>query len=165
MPVSNVTTDPKALTMTVVAEFDAALPRVWQLYADPRQLERWWIPAESPLTIVEHDLSVGGFVRAEVVGPGGEKARAYWRITALDAPRSMAWEDGFLNERGEIDPTMPINTMRLMLSERAGGGTVMTLVTAFDSVESMEMHIAMPLEEQMAVVIGQAEALLSGALV
>ena len=60
---------------------------------------------------------------------------------------------------------MPINTMRLMLSERAGGGTVMTLVTAFDSVESMEMHIAMPLEEQMAVVIGQAEALLSGALV
>jgi hypothetical protein len=87
------------------------------------------------------------------------------RITALDAPRSMAWEDGFLNDRREPDPNMPINTMLLMLRERAGGGTTMTLVTAFASVESMEMHVAMPLEEQMVVVIGQAEALLSGALV
>ena len=165
MPVSSVTTDAEALTMTVVAEFDAALPRVWQLYADPRQLERWWIPEEYPLTIVEHDLSVGGFVRADVVGPGGQPARAYWRITAVDAPRSMAWEDGFLNDRGEPDPNAPINTMLLTLSERVGGGTVMTLVTAFASLESMEMHVAMPLEEQMRVVIGQAEALLSGALV
>jgi uncharacterized protein YndB with AHSA1/START domain len=162
MPVSNVTTDADALTMTVVAEFDAAMPRVWQLYADPRQLERWWVPADYPLIIVDHDLSVGGYVRAQVIAPGGEKAHAYWRITAVDAPRSMAWEDGFLNDQGEPDPTMPLNTMLMRLTERAGGGTVMTLVTTFASVESMEMHVAMPLEEQMVQVIDQAEALLSG---
>lgn len=162
MPVMNVTKDAENLTMTVVAEFDAELPRVWQLYADPRQLERWWTPAEYPLTITDHDLSVGGYVRAQVIAAGGEKAHAYWRITAVDAPRSMAWEDGFLNDRGDPDPTMPLTTMLLTLDDRAGDGTVMTLVITFPSTESMEMHETMDLEAQMVQVLGQAEALLSG---
>jgi uncharacterized protein YndB with AHSA1/START domain len=161
VPVVNVTKDAEHLTMTVVAEFDAALPRVWQLYADPRQLERWWTPAEYQLTITDHDLSVGGYVRALVVAPGGEKAHPYWLITAVDAPRSLAWEDGFLDDRGEPHPNMPLTTMRLTLDDRAGDGTVMTLVITFPSTESMEMHEAMDLEAQMALVLGQAEALLS----
>jgi uncharacterized protein YndB with AHSA1/START domain len=33
--------DPHRLTMTIEAEFDASPERVWQLWADPRQLERW----------------------------------------------------------------------------------------------------------------------------
>ena len=160
MPVSNVTTDAEALTMTVVAEFNAAMPRVWQLYADPRQLERWWVPSDYPLTIVDHDLSVGGYVRAQVIAPDGKKVHAYWRITAVDAPRSLAWEDGFLDDRGEPDPTMPLTTMLLTLDDRAGDGTVMTLVVGFPSTESMAMHEAMDLEAQMAQVLGQAEALL-----
>ena len=162
MPVMNVTKDAEHLTMTVVAEFDAELPRGWQLYAEPRQLERWWTPAEYPLTITDHDLSVGGYVRAQVVGPGGEKTHAYWRITAVDAPRTLAWEDGFLDDSGEPDPTMPLTTMLLTLDDRAGDRTVMTLVITFPSAESMEMHEVMDLEAQMAQVLGQAEALLSG---
>jgi uncharacterized protein YndB with AHSA1/START domain len=158
----NVTKDAENLTMTIVAEFDAALPRVWQLYADPRQLERWWTPAEYPLTITDHDLSVGGYVRAQVVGPGGEKTHAYWRVIAVDAPRSLAWEDGFLDDAGEPDPTMPLTTMLLALDDRPGDRTVMTLVITFPSTESMEMHEAMDLEAQFAQVLGQAEALLSG---
>jgi dihydrofolate reductase len=42
MTVTTVRKDPQRLTMTIEAEFDAAPERVWQLWADPRQLERWW---------------------------------------------------------------------------------------------------------------------------
>ena len=35
--------------MTIDAEFDAA-QAVWQLWADPRQLERWWGPPTYPAT-------------------------------------------------------------------------------------------------------------------
>ena len=162
MPLMNVTKDAENLTMTVVAEFDAELAGVWQLFADPRQLERWWTPADYSLTITDHDLRVGGYVRAVVVAPGGEKAHPYWRITAVDAPRSMAWEDGFLDDRGEPDASMPLTTMRLRLDGRPGDRTVMTLVITFPSTESMEMHVAMDLEAQMAQTLAQAEALLSG---
>src|SRR5438552_18989420 len=48
MTVTAVSTDPQALTMTIETEFDASPERVWQLWADPRQLERWWGPADLP---------------------------------------------------------------------------------------------------------------------
>jgi uncharacterized protein YndB with AHSA1/START domain len=50
MTVTAVRKDPHALTMTIDAEFDASLERVWQLWADPLQLERWWGPPTYPAT-------------------------------------------------------------------------------------------------------------------
>ena len=34
--------DAESLTMTIIAQFDAPTTRVWQVWQDPRQLERWW---------------------------------------------------------------------------------------------------------------------------
>ena len=48
MTVTAVRKDPHRLTMTIEAEFDASPERVWQLWADPRQLERWWGPPTTP---------------------------------------------------------------------------------------------------------------------
>lgn len=42
MPVTDVKKDLDALTMLLTAEFDAGAERVWELWSDPRQLERWW---------------------------------------------------------------------------------------------------------------------------
>ena len=48
MSVTSVTKDTEALTMSITARFDAAVERVWQVWADPRRLERWWGPAHLP---------------------------------------------------------------------------------------------------------------------
>ena len=162
MPLTNVSNDPAAKTITFTAEFDAPVERAWQLYADPRQLEQWWNPPGYPLTITEHDLAVGGMVHAHVTAPDGQKANAYWRITAVDAPRSMAWEDGFLDDQLEPNPAIPPTTMRLTLADRDGGGTLMTIVVGFLSAESMEEYLDMDIEEQMRVTFDQADALLLG---
>ena len=60
MPVTDVNKDLDALTMTITAEFDAGAERIWEMWSDPRQLERWWGPPSFPATFVEHDLSPGG---------------------------------------------------------------------------------------------------------
>ena len=44
MPITRVDKDLDNHEMTVVADYDAPVERVWQLYADPRQLERFWGP-------------------------------------------------------------------------------------------------------------------------
>ena len=44
MPVTDVQHDLDALTLTITADFAAPVERVWQVYADPRQLERVWGP-------------------------------------------------------------------------------------------------------------------------
>ena len=38
MPVTDVQHDLDALTLTITADFAAPLERVWEVYADPRQL-------------------------------------------------------------------------------------------------------------------------------
>ena len=48
MSVTSVDKDFDNLTLTLVADFDAPLESVWQLWADPRLLERWWGPADPP---------------------------------------------------------------------------------------------------------------------
>ena len=44
MTVTAVRKDLDRLTMTLDAEFDASPTRVWELWSDPHQLERWWGP-------------------------------------------------------------------------------------------------------------------------
>ena len=88
MPVIDVHKDTEALTLTFVAEFAADVERVWQVWADPRQLERWWGPPEWPATFEEHELSAGGRCRYYMTGPGGEKARGWWTVTAVDQQES-----------------------------------------------------------------------------
>ena len=76
MTVLAVERDPVALTFTIVSEFDAPAERVWQVWADPRQLERWWGPPTYPATVVDHDLTPGGWVTYSMTGPDGEKYHA-----------------------------------------------------------------------------------------
>ena len=41
MTVTSLDKDLDNLSLTLVADFDAPIERVWQLWADPRLLERW----------------------------------------------------------------------------------------------------------------------------
>jgi uncharacterized protein YndB with AHSA1/START domain len=73
MTVTAVRKDPRTLTMTLEAEFDASPERVWQLWADPRQLERWWGPPTYPATFTRHDLAPGSRVEYYMTGPEGDQ--------------------------------------------------------------------------------------------
>jgi uncharacterized protein YndB with AHSA1/START domain len=80
MTVTAVRKDPQALSLTLDAEFDASPERVWQLWADPRQLERWWGPPTYPATITKHELRPGGRVEYHMTGPDGDQPHAYWDV-------------------------------------------------------------------------------------
>jgi uncharacterized protein YndB with AHSA1/START domain len=94
--------DYDALSLVLVAEFDAPIERVWQLWADPRQLERWWGPPSHPATVEKHDLSVGGEVTYFLTGPRGERSGGWWRVTAVDPPTSLEFTDGWANRDGRV---------------------------------------------------------------
>jgi uncharacterized protein YndB with AHSA1/START domain len=160
MTVTTVTKDAETRTMTLVAEFDAPVPRVWQLWNDPRRLEQWWGPPTYPATVVDHDLTVGGKVSYYMTGPEGEKVHGYWRVTAVDAPHRLAWENGFADDRLEPDPGFTAANMQVTLAGRTGGGTVMTIVTTFVSAESMDWYLVQGMEEGMSLAVGQCDALL-----
>ncbi|MFP3881190.1 MAG: SRPBCC domain-containing protein [Actinomycetota bacterium] len=72
MTVTNTKKDPENLTFEITSEFDASVDRVWGLWEDPRQLEKWWGPPTYPATVVEHDLTPGGKVKYYMTGPEGD---------------------------------------------------------------------------------------------
>ncbi len=161
MTVKDVTKDPIACTMTITAELDATVERSWQLWADPRQLERWWGPPTYPATVVDHDLVPGGKVTYFMTGPDGDEFHGYWHVFATDPPRRLEVKDGFADGEGGANDALPITSMVMTLTE-GGAGTVMTIVSTFPSVEAMEQLVTMGMEEGMVLAMGQIDAILAG---
>jgi uncharacterized protein YndB with AHSA1/START domain len=161
MTVTSVRKDPEALTMSITAELEATVERAWQLWADPRQLERWWGPPTYPATVVDHDLEPGGRVTYFMTGPDGDKAHGWWQVLAVDPPNRLELKDGFAGDDGTPNDAMPTMTMVATLTKRDGGGTVMTIETQFPSLQAMEQLVSMGMDEGMAAAMGQIRGILA----
>jgi len=162
MPVLSATPDTQQLTLTVVAEFTAPPERVWQLWVDPRQLEQWWGPPTWPATFTEHDVEVDGRSRYFMTGPDGEQAHGWWRVLAIDEPRTLEFEDGFADESGAPSPDLPVVRARVELAA-AGNGTRMTVVSRFATQEQMQQMVEMGMVEGMREAMGQIDGILAEA--
>ena len=161
MSVTSVDKDLENLTVTLLADFDAPTERVWQLWDDPRQLERWWGPPTHPATVEEHNLTPGGGVTYFMTGPDGEKYRGWWRVTSVNPPKSLEFTDGFADQDGTPAADMPTTTVQMQLSEH-DGRTRMELRSFFDSREQMEQLMKMGMLEGLEQAVGQMDALLAG---
>src|SRR3954447_8977499 len=162
MTVTSVHKDPEQLTMTMTVELDATVERAWQLWADPRQLERWWGPPTYPATFVDHDLTPGGDATYYMTSPEGEKFYGWWEFIAIDAPRRLEVKDGFGDETGKRNEDMPPGRMVVTL-HGGDGKTVMDITSYFTSLDAMNQLIEMGQEEGMVQALGQIEAVLAGA--
>ena len=162
MSVTSVRKDTDELTMTVTAEYDVTAERAWQLWADPRQLERWWGPPTYPATFEDHDLTPGGRVTYYMTGPKGDRPRGWWKVLEVEPPRRLVVEDGFADDSGAPNPELPTIVMRVDIADRPGGVT-MTIATRFPSVEAMDQLLGMGVEEGMREAVGQIDAILAGA--
>jgi uncharacterized protein YndB with AHSA1/START domain len=160
MSVVSVEKDFDRLRLILVAEFDAPIERVWQLWADPRQLERWWGPPTHPSTVEKHHLAAGGEVTYVMTGPGGETSRGWWEVTSVDPPRSLDFTDGFANRDGTRNAKMPTTAVRVLLTEQ-DGKTRMELRFLFDSSEHMEQLERWGAFEVFPQSVGQMDALLA----
>src|ERR1044072_2650403 len=118
MPVTDVQQDLDNRTLTIVADFAAPVERIWQVYADPRQLEKIWGPPSYPATFVDHDLRPGGRVNYFMTGPEG------------DSPPRFTFDDGFADLDFTPNPDLPVSKNEYTFTER-DGGTRATYVSTF----------------------------------
>jgi len=164
MTVISTNSDAATLTLTLVAEFDAEPARVWQVWQDPRQLERWWGPPGFPATFTRHDFVVGGESRYHMTGPAGENPHGWWRIDAIDEPHRLDFANGLAGDDGE--PTPGVEPMAGYVTfDPTDTGTRMTAVVTFIDTEQMETMVDMGMPAGMAAAIGQIDALLAAATV
>jgi uncharacterized protein YndB with AHSA1/START domain len=161
MTVTDVRKDPEGLTMTLEAEFDASPDRVWQLWADPRQLERWWGPPTYPATVDSHDLRSGGRVEYHMTGPSGDQPRGFWQVLSAEPPHRLFFRDGFANADGTPNSDMPMNDVEVTIKALDERRTRMEIASIFPDTAAMEQVLAMGMEEGLTQAVGQIDALLA----
>ena len=160
MPVTDVQHDPANLTLTITADFAAPVERIWQIYADPRQLEKIWGPPTYPATVVDHDLRPGGRMTYFMTGPDGDKHAGYWEITAVDEPRSFEFDDGFADMDFNPNPDMPKARNVFTFAEHEGG-TRATYVSTYESAEALQTVLDMGVIEGASSAINQIDGLVA----
>ena len=152
--------DLENLTLTFSSEFDAPVERVWQIWEDPRQLERWWGPPTYPATFVRHEFVPGGRASYYMTSPEGDKFWGWWEIQAVDAPNTFVFTDGFADDNGDpVDDVAP-PTETVVTLEDIGGRTRMTSVGKFSSLEGLQKQLDMGMVEGMTMALGQIPAIL-----
>ena len=161
MPVTDVQQDLDNRTLTIVADFAAPPQRVWQVYADPRQLEKVWGPPTYPATVVDHDLTPGGRVTYFMTSPEGEKFAGYWLVTAVDEPRGFAFDDGFADLDFNANPELPVSRCAFSFVEH-DGGTRATYVSTYATAEGMQQVLDMGVVEGATSAINQIDGVLAG---
>jgi len=154
--------DPEGLTLTVTAELTAPVERVWRLWEDPRQLERWWGPPGYPATFTRHDFSVPGRSVYYMTSPEGERHYGWWSFQSIQPPTALEIEDGFGDENGEPTGDIGPGLFTVTIEPLAGQtSTRMTILSRFSSPEQYEQLTAMGMEEGMKEALGQIEGILA----
>ena len=155
MPLTSVTKDAATLTLTVVGDYPVPQKRLWDAFADPRQLERFWGPPFAPATFTRHEFRAGGRAEYFLSLPNGEKWSGSWKFTAVNPISSFDARDGEDNAEDENMPASMTFTF-----ETTPTGSRMTGVTRFSSIEAMEQTAA-GMEEGLRAAMPQLDAVLA----
>lgn len=161
MPVTDVAHDLDARTLTIVADFAAPPKRIWEVYADPRQLERIWGPPTYPATFVDHDLVAGGRMNYYMTSPEGERYYGYWEVESVDEPNGFTFDDGFaLDEAFTKNPDLPVGRNSFSFTEH-GDGTRATFVSTYATAEALQKVLDMGVVEGATLAINQIDDLVA----
>ena len=164
MTVLSVDKDTTAHKMVITTEWSATIANVWELWANPRLLERWWGPPGFPTTFDDYALDTGNTITYLMVSPDGtNRFNGKWKVVEVDPPTHLVVADADLDADG-----VPVDGNGLTHIEvdiaPAGDKTRMIVTARFDSIAGMEQHLAMDFEEGMKACIGQIDALLAEVL-
>lgn len=160
MPITSIEKNLDTLTMTVVADFAATRDRLWEAYTDPRQIEKFWGPAEWPATFTRHDVFVGGRSDYVMTGPDGERSAGFWEFLAVDDGKFFEVRDGFAGDDGEENTAMPSMRMTFSFEDTYGGSRLVT-TTHFGSLDQLAQLLDMGMEEGMTSAMGQIDQVLA----
>ena len=159
MPVTDITTDPENLTMTLVADAAAPVERLWQAFTTPDQLARFWGPPGWPATFTSFDLRPGGRVDYHMTSPQGQRSGGSWEVLSVDEGRSFEVNDSFVGDDGEKLEGFP--SMRMVFSfEPTDAGSRLTNTTYFTSAEALEQVVALGAIEGSRMAMNQLDVVL-----
>jgi len=151
------TVDKSTRTVTVVREFNAELPLVWDAFTKKEILDQWWAPKPWMSKTKFMDFRVGGRRFYAMVGPEGQEGWQIQDYTSISPKTNFKFLSVFADK--DENPHLPGSSWDLNFSEQ-NGITKVSITIYNDSLERMERMIEMGFKEGFTMTLNELETLL-----
>ncbi|MGW5049633.1 SRPBCC domain-containing protein [Actinokineospora sp. NPDC004072] len=147
---------PSPTEIVLTRSFAAGRAAVFAAWTTPALLRRWYGAQGWTLETCEIDLRVGGAWRFVSRGPGGELMGHGGTYLEIDAPARLVQTESYDEQwvPGEIRSTLELVEVE--------GGTRLSIMMAFPSVEVRDAVLASPMREGIAQGFLRLDAVLAG---
>lgn len=153
------TVDKHNNTITIIREYDAPLEKVWKAWTTSEMLDQWWGPKPWRAITKSLDFREGGHWHYSMNGPEGEVQWGKFDYLTIEPNESFTGKDGFSDENGTLDTTLPQNHWELRMSQT--GNTVMVdMLLTFEKAEDIDTYIDMGFKEGITQTLDQLEEIL-----
>lgn len=137
-------------TMTVVREFAASRPLVWDAYTKSELLEKWWAPKPWKSVTKTMDFREGGIWHYAMRGPEGEE---HWGIADYLEIRPQEFfkaRDSFADGEGNRNTELPVSHWQAEFTE-SGDITRVEYKVEYSSLEQLETVLKMGMKEGLTM--------------
>ncbi|WP_269236612.1 SRPBCC family protein [Flavobacterium flavigenum] len=151
------TVDKATKTVTIVKEFAAELPLVWDAYTKQEILDQWWAPKPWKSKTKVMNFEVGGRRFYAMVGPEGQEHWAVQKYTAISPKTNFKLLNAFADKDENLQ--LPGSEWDLnFIDQNENTKVVITIYN--ESLERMEQMIEMGFKEGFTMTLKSLEELL-----
>lgn len=159
-PLFNFIVEKDARTIAVERVFAAPLDPVWAAWTEADILCRWWAPKPYTCVVKSLDFREGGRWLYFMEGPEGDRHWSFFDYESIRPKTYFAGQDGFCDEQGRINASIPSTAWESHFSER-DGSTLVKVLLRFVSAEALEKTIEMGFKEGFTAGLQQLDELLA----
>ena len=152
------TVDKATKTLTIVKEFAAKLPLVWDAYTKQEILEQWWAPKPWESRTKVMNFEVGGRRFYAMVSPEGQENWAVQQYKSISPKTNFKFYNTFADKDENLQ--LPGSDWDLNFTEQNENTKVVTTIYN-DSLERMEQMIKMGFKEGFTMTLKSLEELLA----
>jgi uncharacterized protein YndB with AHSA1/START domain len=152
--------DKKTNTLTVVREFAAERPLVWDCYTKSELLDQWFAPSPWKTRTQTMNFAEGGFWLYAMCGPEGEEHWGRMDYLKIQHQQNFVALDGFCDSNGTLNSQLPRANWRSSFDDKSNHTLVSTVVT-YNSLADLETVIQMGMKEGLTMAMEGLDALLT----
>ena len=151
------TVDKPSKTVTIVKEFAAELPLVWDAYTKQEILDQWWAPKPWASKTKVMNFEEGGRRFYAMVSPEGQEHWALQKYTSINPKTNFKLYNSFADK--DENPQLPGSEWDLNFTD-LNGNTKVHITIYNESLERMEQMIEMGFKEGFTMTLRSLEELL-----
>ena len=146
-------------SVTIIREFAAELPLVWDAYTKSEILDQWWAPKPWKARTKNMDFREGGQWLYAMVGPNGEEHWSVVNYHSIQIEKKFTGLDAFTDGAGNVNKDLPRSNWEVTFHDK-GPVTRVEYHISYDDLAQLEAILQMGFKEGLTIAMEGLDELL-----